>query len=203
MLRLMSLKLVLLLCACTVHAEEPLKIGSRAPMSIVGHFVSGPILEQQSEICPTLYERDECKIAIFTRSINDSQRNLVASLNTLVKNEPRLKWSFWMVSHENNPTPDDASWEQMLSDLKKFAEDRNVDAISTGALIRIPDKKQVTRAMKSIGVFRGKNDTVVMLIVPDEKKQRGLIQYAQEVDSSELTAEMITTIQAELKGALR
>lgn len=203
MARLITLKLVLLLCVCTAHADEPLKIGSRAPMSIVGHFVSGPILEQQSEICPTLYKRDECKIAIFTRSINDSQRDLVVSLNDLVKSEPRLKWSFWMVSHENNPTPDDATWEQTLSDLKKFAEDRNVESISMGALIRIPDKTQVTRAMKSIGVFRGKNDTVVMLIVPDEMKLRGLIQYAQEVDSSELNAERIEKIQAELKAALR
>lgn len=203
MTRLILLPLLLLSCVCTAHAEDPLKIGSRAPMSIVGHFVSGPILEQQAEICPTLYKRDEYKIAIFTRGTNDAQRDLVVAINGAVKDDPRLKWSFWMVSHENNPTPDDQGWEQLLSDLKKFAEDRQVTALSVGALIRIPDKTQVTRAQKSVGVFRAKNDTVVMLIVPDEKKLRGIIQYAKELDSSEMKADAIAEVLAEMKAALR
>lgn len=203
MARLILLPLLLVSLVCTTHAEDPLKIGSRAPMSIVGHFVSGPILEQQAEICPTLYKRDECKVAIFTRGMNDAQRDLVVAINGAVKNEPRLKWSFWMVSHENNPTPDDQSWEQLLSDLKKFAEDRQVTALSVGALIRIADKTQITRAQKSVGVFRAQNDTVVMLIVPDEKKLRGIIQYAKELDSSEVNAETIAEVLAEIKAALR
>jgi hypothetical protein len=203
MTRLLLFPLLLISLVCTAHADEHLKIGSRAPMSIVGHFVSGPILEQQAEICPTLYERDECKVAIFTRSMNDTQRDLVVAINEVVKDEPRLKWSFWMVSHENNPTPDDKEWSQLLSDLKKFAEDRQVTALSVGALIRIPDKTQVTRAQKSVGVFRAKNDTVVMLIVPDEKKLLGMIQYAKELDSSEINAEAIAEVLAEMKAALR
>lgn len=202
MTRLILLPLLLSL-VCTAHAEDPLKIGSRAPMSIVGHFVSGPILEQQAEICPTLYKRDEYKIAIFTRGTNDAQRDLVVAINGAVKDDPRLKWSFWMVTHENNPTPDDQGWEHLLSDLKRFAEDRQVTALSVGALIRIPDKTQVTRAQKSVGVFRAKNDTVVMLIVPDEKKLRGIIQYAKELDSSEMKAEAIAEVLAEMKAALR
>lgn len=203
MTRLILLPLLLLSLVCTAYADDPLKIGSRAPMSIVGHFVSGPILEQQAEICPTLYNRDECKVAIFTRSMNDAQRDLVVAINGVVKDDPRLKWSFWMVSHENNPTPDEKEWEQLLSDLKKFAEDRQVTALSAGALIRIPDKTKVTRAQKSVGVFRGKNDTVVMLIVPDEKKLLGTIQYAKELDSSEMNVEAIAGVLAEMKAALR
>jgi hypothetical protein len=52
-------------------------------------------------------------------------------------------------------------------------------------------------------VFRAKNDTVVMLIVPDEKKLLGMIQYAKELDSSEMNAEAIAEVLAEMKAALR
>ncbi|MFO1064803.1 MAG: hypothetical protein U0892_13140 [Pirellulales bacterium] len=182
----------------TLCAEDKPEVGAYAPRSIVGHFVAGPVISVQSDICPTLYERDECKIALFTRDVKPSQCDLAAAVDEMVRDEPGLKWSFWMVSHENDPTPDDAAWEKTLNSLTAFAKDRRVTSLSIGALIRIPDKSQITRARKSVGVFDGSQDSVVMLIVPDEKKHYGQIRYVRQLDSSKLTTESIAEVRAEL-----
>lgn len=200
-MRILSL-ILLLLSVCAIYAEDEIEIGELAPRSIVGHFVSGPLKAKQTEICPTLFERDACKVAIFTREAKEVEFDLVASLNDLVEEEAKLKWSFWMVSHENSPTPDDATWERTLADLKEFSEERKVTALSIGALIRIPDKSKVTRARRSVGVFRDKNDMVVMLIAPGAAKQYGQIQYVKELNSAELTPGEIEKIKTEIKQAL-
>lgn len=200
--RLMRLVLMTFLCLLFSdigEAEEKFVVGTLAPRSIVGHFVSGPLVAQQTEICPTLWERDECKIAVFTRGTKEIQQELVASVNDLVRADTRLQWSFWMVSHENDPTPDDVPWEQMLSELTEFSRSRKVTALSAGVLIRIPDTSKNTRAQKSVGVFSDQFDTVVMFIVPDASKHFGKIEYVKRFKSAELNAETIAEVQKELK----
>ncbi len=201
MLRLMLMLFVLLRYVHGAQAQDSLDIGAYAPRSIVGHFVAGPVTSVQSEICPTLFKRDEAKIAIFTRDLNTKQCDLAAAMNELVKNEPRLKWSFWMVSHENDPTPDDVTWEKTLAGLTAFAKDREVAALSTGVLIRLLDKTKPSRARRAVGVFDDRHDSVIMLIIPDEKKHYGKIRFIRKFNSTELTADSIASCQADLKAA--
>lgn len=182
------------------YAEDQLKVGMLAPPSIVAEFFTGKWSERGSA-CPVLVNRDATKVAVFVKRLDDPIIPLIGEMEKIVANDGSLKWSFVFVSHENSPTPSQEEWDAQISQIKKLANDKAISHLSIGSMLRIPDNSKSVRAKRQLGFF-GDGDVVVMLINPDQKKNRGLIQFVEFLKTRELNKEKIEQISSQLKVAI-
>lgn len=167
-------------------AVESPKTGDKAPTSIVGTFVPGGWCKEQQSVCAVLKHRDDPKIAVFTRTLNDNVMRLTAAMDKVVAEDSSLKWSFLFVSHENSPTPNQEDWDAELVRLKQAFAEHQIEHIAAGLMLRLPDEQKVTRAKKQVGVFDA-GDLVVMLIRPQQGTD-AVIQEVSVFQSEKLTA---------------
>jgi hypothetical protein len=181
-------------------AEEQLEVGMVAPTSVVAEFITGDLAKFRS-VCPVLANRDAVKVAVFVKSVDDPVLPLVEAIEEVVADDAALKWSFVFVSHENAPTPSTEEWDAQFAHLKKLASDRKINHLSIGMMLRNPDNGKPSKAKRQLGFF-GDGDVVVMLIRPDAKGKRGLIQYLSVLKSEEIEKETIEHIRSQLKDAL-
>jgi hypothetical protein len=136
--------------ACVSLAEDELKVGMKAPTSIVAEFITGEWSERGSS-CPVLAHRDAMKIAVFVKRLENPVLPLLGAMDELIAGDSSLKWSFVFVSHENAPTPSQEEWDTQLEQLRKVASDRMLKHLSLGVLLRNPDNGRPTRAKRQLG----------------------------------------------------
>jgi hypothetical protein len=179
-------------------AEAP-KQGDKAPTSIVATFMSGGWIDKQKNACPVLANRDEARIAIFSKTSGDAVMKLVQRMDTLVAEHKRLKSSFLFVSHENQPTPSEEEWNEQFETLKRQVTTHGIKNLAAGLMIRLPETNKPTRARRLVGVFE-KGDVVMMLVAP-MKGTYGSIKEVVSLNSAELTEEQIDQVVKQMKAA--
>lgn len=178
--------------------KDGLYVGMDAPTSIVAQFVTGPFGERS--LCPVLYKRESLKVAVFARDFNTEVGSLVKAVDKVVATSQMDDVSFVFISHENDPTPSEMEFQVQLETMKKFAEQEMIDHLSLGTMIRIPDKTVSTRALKKLGFF-GDGESVVMVISPGPRKNRGVVRYFRVLKAG-VSEEEIKELSIELTEAL-
>lgn len=181
-------------------ADEPLEVGVTAPTSIVAEFVTGKWAEHGTA-CPVLAHRDAMKIAVFVKRLDAPVLPLVSAIDRLVSEDDSLKWSFVFVSHENAPTPSDEEWKAQLDQLRSLSNDKKIVNLSLGVMLRNPDTGRPSKAKRELG-FWGEGDVVVMLIRPDSKAKRGVIQHVDILKSDSIQQQTVDQIMTQLKDAV-
>lgn len=171
---------------------------------MVARFATGPWSARKAKsACPVLIHRQEMKIAIFARRLDPDVLRLAVAVDRLVASEPRLKWSFVFVSHENDPTPTLESWEARLAESQTLATTHEIDHLSVGLMKRASEPGTITRARRKLG-FLDDTGVVVMLISPSAGTNavRGTIRYVVATKSAELVPEAVATITKQLQHAV-
>lgn len=170
--------------------------GMSPPTSIVAKFVTGPYAD--STACPTLGFRRNKKIAVFARTMDPQIVKLAEMVDGIVTQDESLARSFLFLSHENDPTPTPAEYEQMVGSLKTTLTERGIKHLSAGVMIRVPKVNGPTRAKASVGIFSD-DDVVVMVIRPDSQQPYGKITYLKFFKTNEVTENLIEQLSAELR----
>lgn len=173
--------------------------GMSPPTSIVARFVTGPYAD--SSACPTLGFRRNKKIAVFARKLNPQVIQLAEMVDGIVTQDESLARSFLFISHENDPTPTVAEYEQMLDSLKTSLTKQGIQHLSAGVMIRIPKENGPTRAIAKVGIFDN-DDVVVMVIQPNSRQLNGKITYLKFLKTNEVTETAIEQLSTELHQAV-
>ncbi|QDV26981.1 hypothetical protein [Aureliella helgolandensis] len=191
-----------------LHGDESEKqpsfsVGDRAPSSAVARFVTGPWADPQPRVaCPVLLNRKSPKVAVYTRAVTPAVVELLKALDAVVAEQDALKWSFVLVSHENDPRPTDEEFNAQLKELELLASKQSLRSLSLGVLERAPVPAQVVRRKLKLG-FLEQGETIVALIAPPESSKRSFaeLHYVHRFHADDISANKLDEVVVDLRNA--